>query len=62
MLFDCSFCATMLLVSDLMERRALDVIDGRLTLLTLEPQSIVTVAPAENGGPLDICAVHTSHT
>lgn len=49
-------------MSDLVERRALDVIDGRLTLLALEPQRIVTVAPAENGRPLDICAVHTSHT
>lgn len=49
-------------MSDLMEWRALDIIDGWLTLLALKPQCIVTVAPAENSGPLDICAVHTSHT
>lgn len=46
--------------SYLMELGALDEVDWRLTLLALQPQDVVSVAPAQDGRPLDVSAVHAA--
>lgn len=43
-----------------MELGTLDKVDRRLALLALQPQYVVGVAPAEDGRPLDVGAVHAA--
>lgn len=44
----------------LVELRTLDEVDGRLALLALQPQYVVSVAPAQDGRPLNVGAVHAA--
>lgn len=46
--------------SYLVELGALDEVDWRLALLALQPQDVVGVAPAQDGRPLDVSAVHAA--
>lgn len=43
-----------------MELGTLDEVDWRLALLALQPQDVVGVAPAQDGRPLDVGAVHAA--
>lgn len=53
------FCLTAVY---LVKLGTLDEVDGRLALLALQPQYVVRVAPAQDGRPLDVCAVHAADT
>lgn len=44
----------------LVQLGTLDEVDWRLALLALQPQDVVGVAPAQDGRPLDVGAVHAA--
>lgn len=46
----------------LVELRALDEVDRRFALLALQPEYVISIAPAQDGRPLDVCAVHAANT
>lgn len=48
--------------SDLVQRWALDEVDGRLALFALQTQHVVGVTPAQNSWPLYVRAVHAPYT
>ncbi len=48
--------------SDLVQRWALDEVDGRLALFALQTQHVVGVTPAQNSRPLYVGAVHAPYT
>lgn len=46
----------------LVKLRTLDEVDRWFTLLALQPEYVISVAPAQDGRPLDVCAVHAANT
>lgn len=57
-----SLCMFSVSGSDLVQRWALDEVDGRLALFALQTQHVVGVTPAQNSRPLYVGAVHAPYT